>query len=184
MMKLVILNVHREREDRFDDVCTTETFETTVAEYHDKVRYEAANMAAHNWDVIEIDDQIFIGGPSRGLFYTKDGKESKATEEQMNQFYPIIPADDYRTSSQTVWIGKKSFKRRNEIQLAWHGAAGKRFMMIETIMKQYRYDTRDMNSKRINGEYWDEERRVRNYQARCKKFRLLTEQTVNELIPD
>lgn len=183
-MKIIPLSISRDRMDRHDDVCSTELFEQVASAYPDKVRYEIANMAAHNWDVIEIDERIFIGGASRGVFYSRDGSAQKATKEQMDQFYPLVAKDDYKTSSQTIWVGNKKTLRRNEIQLAWLGTAGKRFMAVEEIMRKYRSDTKDMNSKRVSGEYWEEERRVQNYKNRCKRFRELTTATINQLFPD
>ncbi len=183
-MKLIVLSIGREREDRHDDVCSTETFEATVAEFPDLVRYEAANMAAHNWDVLVIDEQLVIAGASHITFYNKDGIKVDATKEQMNLFYPVVPKEDYKTPSQTIWIGKKAIKRHNEIQLAWLGPAGKRFMAVEEIMKKYRYDTRNSNWKRVNGEYWDDERQIQNYKNRCKKFREHTTEIINQLFGD
>lgn len=177
-----VLNLSRNSEDRFDDVCTSEQFEQAISEFPE-ARVEAANLAAHNWNVVVIGDRLLISAGSRGYWHTKDGKESKMTKADLDLYHPEIPADDYSTPSISDWIDNRAVKRMKQIQLAHLGRDGVIFMMVENIMREYRSNILNAHFKRASGEFWEDERQLLNNQRSCKRFRQNTFETINKLYP-
>jgi hypothetical protein len=54
-------------------------------------RYHAANLAAHNWDVLLVDGRVFMFqtkyGGERGHWLNQDGTHEDATAKQHGQLY-------------------------------------------------------------------------------------------------
>lgn len=84
-------------------------WETIFAEYTSADRRHAANLAAHNWDVVMVEGRIAVMCPwSGGDWIGKDGERVELTAEELDAFYPrsMDPEKDrYRTGFTTRWVG-------------------------------------------------------------------------------
>lgn len=54
------------------------------------VRYDAANLAAHNWDVFKIGDQLLVSSAfSGGHWWDKAGNKETLLDEDYAALYPV-----------------------------------------------------------------------------------------------
>lgn len=65
----------------------------------EKLRWEAANLAAHNWDVIMFNGRILVCGASQGNFYHTDGTLEVCSEDILSALY-----DNGRYSNKRLFI--------------------------------------------------------------------------------
>ncbi|TCQ04075.1 hypothetical protein [Sphingomonas sp. PP-CC-3A-396] len=80
-----------------DDELDADTWARELASFPDRVRYEAANMAAHSWDVTLFRERVLVSCawyPASYLFwYSKDGSKDAITPEELDQLYPRTDFD-------------------------------------------------------------------------------------------
>lgn len=84
---------------RRTDECSQEEWRELLKDYNARARGEAANMAAHNWDVLMYNGQLIVAGrkypggssPAGGWILSKDQEKSvyatKAPQELIDQLY-------------------------------------------------------------------------------------------------
>jgi hypothetical protein len=73
----------------YDRLTTSEAWQSAMSGFSDRVRYEAANLAAHNWDVTLIGERLLISCAwSGGRWYAKDGTSEPMSDADKDQFYP------------------------------------------------------------------------------------------------
>lgn len=80
-------------------VVSREEWVRIFAEYPDPLRYHAANLAAHNWDVVMIEGRVLIASPWGGAHWIdKDGSRTDLTGAEFDALYPPSndPKDRYR----------------------------------------------------------------------------------------
>lgn len=86
-----VLNTHvKDRKDRknFADPVTALEWATLLKDFPQRARWEAANLAAHNWDVTLIGDRLlFHCFWSEGVWWTKDGVRTKMTKAEQSTLY-------------------------------------------------------------------------------------------------
>ncbi|WP_158527095.1 hypothetical protein [Sinorhizobium meliloti] len=93
--------------------CTREEWETIFSEYSQGARGRAANLAAHNWDVVQINGRILVACPwSGGFWLDKDGAETKLTVDELDALYPRMPGANRYTNGATYDEGIKSYRQR------------------------------------------------------------------------
>ncbi|ASP64433.1 hypothetical protein [Sinorhizobium meliloti] len=93
--------------------CTREEWETIFSEYTPVGRGRAANLAAHNWDVVQISGRILVACPwSGGFWLDKDGTETKLTVEEMDILYPRMTGADRYTNGATYDEDVKGYRQR------------------------------------------------------------------------
>lgn len=94
-------------------------WEAIFAEYPAGIRYHAANLAAHNWDVVMVEGRIAVMCPwSGGDWIGKDGERVKLTDEELDAFYPRSDDpenDQYRNAFTRVWEGKTMIVRSRRV---------------------------------------------------------------------
>lgn len=80
-----------------DDETDRETWEREMAAFPQRVRSEAANLAAHSWDVTIIGERVLIScawyRPEHQGFYHRDGNLTPLTAEEMDRLYPRTDFD-------------------------------------------------------------------------------------------
>lgn len=55
------------------------------------VRYHAANLAAHNWDVVIVGDRLLVACAwSGGDWFSTTGERTAITEAEWDEFYPRV----------------------------------------------------------------------------------------------
>lgn len=85
----ILLNIKRQDNAlRPINVCTKETWDDVMQHFPTDVRYKAANLAAHNYDVVLFEDSLFIGGYGEGKLYEYDGSCSDLSPEDSKFLYP------------------------------------------------------------------------------------------------
>lgn len=66
-----------------------EAWKTIVGQFPDRARYDAANLAAHNWDVAYVDGKLLIVCSwSGGHYWTTEGERIRLTDDEAKSFYP------------------------------------------------------------------------------------------------
>lgn len=86
--KILYINVPR-GQPRVPVVSRGE-WESIFSQYPDHLRYHAANLAAHNWDVVMINGRIAIASPWGGAHWIdKDGSRVDLTSAEFDALYPI-----------------------------------------------------------------------------------------------
>lgn len=122
---------HHHKEIRAVNLCTQETWDKALAPFPDKIRWEAGNLAAHGWDVLMLDDILFIGGSDSATYYAADGTKIPATIEQRDIFYPRVP--DTALQASKHWEDSKKLGvdiyRERKIDLS--SIAGTQFFRIK-----------------------------------------------------
>lgn len=99
MTDFIVLNIgvdYMEQEVGYVNLCTKEVFEASIAPFSDNVRWKAANLAAHGWDVVLFTAEssfghcLFIGSgyDKSGTFYYTNGMAEPTREHHLNIFYP------------------------------------------------------------------------------------------------
>lgn len=84
-----MLYSHVEPKQPRSIVVTREEWERIFSEYPAGERHQAANLAAHNWDVAMIEGRIVIACSwANGYWLDKDGARTPLTEAEMDQFFP------------------------------------------------------------------------------------------------
>lgn len=97
-------------------VVTAQEWRSIFAEYPDNLRYHAANLAAHNWDVAMIDGRIVIASPWGGAHWIdKDGSRTDLTGAEFDALYPI--ATDPNAQHQGEFTRSDGFLRHRKIHL-------------------------------------------------------------------
>lgn len=94
-----VLYINVDRGQPRVPVVSAKEWREIFAEYPDQLRYHAANLAAHNWDVVMINGRIMIAsGWGGGHWIDKDGTRTDLTQAEMDSFYPRSsdPEDRYR----------------------------------------------------------------------------------------
>jgi hypothetical protein len=162
---LMPLNIRRSFEgpDKFDEVCTSDEFSNAVSDFTE--RGQIANLAAHGWDVVLIDDYIFVGlaivGYDHCFFIDKSGTKHPLLKEQYNLFYPV----DERGN-------------QKDLQLSHLGTEGVKFDKIEKIMGTFLFSMNiafDYYNMNPTIEYDMKKRFLR---ARCRGMRALLKDTL------
>ena len=84
-----ILYVHVEKNEPRVPVVSREEWERIFSEYSPGDRGWAANLAAHNWDVVMVTGRIAVCCAwSGGKWLDKDGTLTPLTVEELDAFYP------------------------------------------------------------------------------------------------
>lgn len=150
--------------------CTTEEWDDALNGFDPKVRYEATNLAAHNWNVILFGDLLFIGGPNSGDFYTKDGKRISYNKEQKDQMFPMATSNSYGTMG--CWENNKTVYRQSTLNFASFGEEGRRLAVMVTAVEKYASTITSSSIKwfRIGGEEFDAERSARRLKYLLQSF--------------
>ena len=93
-------NGYPARREKYQEFIDSDHWKRVMVEYPQQVRYHAANLAAHNWDVIDAGDRLLVTSPwSVGDWWYKDGSRVHLTDEEHDGFYPPFLKPDYRTAS-------------------------------------------------------------------------------------
>lgn len=99
MSETKILYANVDRGQPRVPVVSRQEWAAIFSEYPDHLRYHAANLAAHNWDVVMIEGRILIAsGWGGGHWIDKDGSRTELTSDEIDSFYPRSsdPDDRYR----------------------------------------------------------------------------------------
>jgi len=76
------------------------------SEYPANLRYHAANLAAHNWDVAMINGRIVIASPWGGAHWIdKDGSREDLTEAEFDALYPLATDPDAQNGGEYTRSG-------------------------------------------------------------------------------
>ncbi len=95
MLDTKILYSYVEKGQPRSPVVSREEWQAIFREYPDSLRYRAANLAAHNWDVALINGRMLVASSwGGGYWFEKNGMEVRLTEQELDGFYP--PAVDER----------------------------------------------------------------------------------------
>lgn len=86
-----------------------ETWTRELAAFPDRVRYNAANLAAHSWDVTIVDDRVLISccwyDPGQQGYHDLEGNQTDLTEEEMDILYPRAVEADQRWPRASIQSG-------------------------------------------------------------------------------
>lgn len=87
-----------ERRDRLNLV-TADEWQKAMTGFADRARYDAANLAAHNWDVTLVGDRLLVTSAwSGGAWWNKAGEPTAITDAEFDSFYPVS-TDSYPRAS-------------------------------------------------------------------------------------
>lgn len=113
-----ILYANVERGEKREPCVSREEWEAFFAPYPDSVRYTAANLAAHNWDVAVIDARLVVAcaGTFMGTWFDLDGTETRLTDDEFDLLYPVAPADK-RYSKGYCYDHKRGLCRQYSLQM-------------------------------------------------------------------
>lgn len=90
MSETKILYVAVKRGEPRVPVVSSKEWARIFSEYPAPLRYHAANLAAHNWDVAMINGRIVIASPWGGAHWIdKDGSREDLTEAEFDALYPL-----------------------------------------------------------------------------------------------
>lgn len=103
-----------------DQETDKETWTTVLNEFPQRVRSEAANLAAHSWDVTLAGERLLVSCSwykAQNIFwYEKDGERTPVTEDELDQLYPVVPESEKYYDRATTQSDKA---RRCTIQTDW-----------------------------------------------------------------
>ncbi|WP_420140184.1 hypothetical protein [Sphingomonas sp.] len=93
-MKRVVA-LARSRHGRAKDTeAEPETWSAELARFPEKVRHEAANLAAHSWDVTLVDNRLLIScswyEPKHIFWHDLEGRKTPLTQEEFDALYPHV----------------------------------------------------------------------------------------------
>lgn len=75
--------------------CSPQRWAEVFASYQPRARYHAANLAAHNWDVLLVGGRAFLCSyyGSRGHWLAPDCSLEDATDVEMTRLYADLEAN-------------------------------------------------------------------------------------------
>lgn len=110
-MTAIILQQRLPGYKNFKSDVTKEQWSKLVAPFQDYVRYQAANLAAHGWDIVLLGDILFMGsswGEQRLYKTTDSGRDGEcATKPNADDHYSLLdPPDKYDRRYRALQIDK------------------------------------------------------------------------------
>lgn len=145
----ILLNIKRDdRALRPINVCSKETWDDVMQHFPSDVRYKAANLAAHNYDVVLFEDTLFIGGYGEGKLYEYDGSSTDLSPEDSKFLYP----------------------NKDEIEFSKFGVKGKLFDLANKALILHYKAIRDMEWLDVYGEKLSYERKEKRTKLHLQYF--------------
>jgi len=94
-----VLNKRSSQRPRPPSPVTQDEWDGALAPFPKKTRWMAANLAAHNYDVVVVGDRLLIAAASGGAWFDHNGQQTDLTAAERDALYPKVPKPDYADHS-------------------------------------------------------------------------------------
>jgi len=115
----IMMNRNAASNEARTNLIERDEWEALVSSFSPRARGDAANMAAHNYDVAMVGDRILISTPyGAAVWVDKDGNRTEVPKDDYDRLYDIIEDQTHPDwSSYNVTMQSGPFRRYRHFKL-------------------------------------------------------------------